>query len=705
MSANEAPTWAARKRFYDDLSRWGPQASAFPALSRQEAESYCRHLATEHYENFTVVSYLLPRHLRQDFSNIYAYCRWADDLGDELESRDAAMTGLEWWREELESCYAGRGKHPVMVALQHTIESHRIPIQPFLDLLSAFRQDQVQNRYADDEQVIDYCRRSANPVGRILLLLAKVTDPKAQELSDHVCTGLQLANFCQDMKRDAAIDRIYLPISRWPQDMTESTILRGQGHASLQAALALWTQEARRFLLAGLPLTQFGPLWLRRNVRLFIGGGLSILHAIAKSDFDVWTQRLEVTRSTKLRLLAYATVGRIPKHLLGSTSTLASRTVKLSAARTPISSADPLGSSADRQPSAFRQSDGDPTMPLPDTSRSRPNSPGDSAVRVSYAWCEQVARQSHSSFYTSFSLLRPVRRRSMYAYYAFARLVDDLADAPTVPSSSPSPPESPSTIDSHPLQLWRERIERLYDGPTQHARPPLPLDSNWEQLEPALLDSLQRHTIPQSALTDLLDGMLFDLKPSIRIPDRPSMEQYCHWVATSVGQACLAIWGGDPETHQAASRACGLAFQWTNILRDVAEDARRDRIYLPLADLRAYGIDEPTWLALHPNGQWRELLGYHASEAEKYYQTGWSLIEALPSDSQRMFSLMWRSYHRLLERTQSDWNRVWKERVRLTWSDKIWLGLSHQCSPLYAQLRPPLTTSESFASLAEGAKP
>src|SRR6185503_424862 len=187
--------------------------AAFEACPTDEAAiRYTRQLAHSHYENFTVVSILLPKSLRQDFCNIYAFCRTADDLGDEVRDRTRASEYLARFRQQTRDCYAGKASTPVFRALKQTIAKHDIPIEPFLDLIDAFEQDQRVDRYDTFEQVLDYCRRSANPVGRLVLYLCGYSDPERQRLSDKICTALQLANFWQDVRRDIdERDRIYLP--------------------------------------------------------------------------------------------------------------------------------------------------------------------------------------------------------------------------------------------------------------------------------------------------------------------------------------------------------------------------------------------------------------------------------------------------------------------------------------------------------------
>ncbi len=181
--------------------------------TREEALAYTRWLSTHHYENFQVVSFLLPKRLHQDFYNVYAFCRWADDLGDEIGNTDESLRLLAWWRKELEAMYArGEARHPVFVALTGTIAEYKLPQDPFADLITAFEQDQRVTRYQNFDELFDYCRYSANPVGRLVLGLCGYQDAARYALSDATCTALQLANFWQDVTVDLKKDRVYLPL-------------------------------------------------------------------------------------------------------------------------------------------------------------------------------------------------------------------------------------------------------------------------------------------------------------------------------------------------------------------------------------------------------------------------------------------------------------------------------------------------------------
>jgi squalene synthase HpnC len=288
-----------------ELARYGPHAAAARPPSYAEALDYCRRLARSHYENFAVVSPLLPRALRPHFYAIYAYCRWADDLADESARSGDKLWLLAWWEHELDRCYAGDVEHPVFVALRETIREYSIPRQPLADLLTAFRQDQAVRRYATAGDVLAYCRNSAQPVGRLILYLGRCHDARRGELSDSICTGLQLANFCQDVARDWDIGRVYLPQSTLDAaGYTEAMFARRECNEAFRRALGEEVDRAERYLRAGAPLVGLMPPALRLQVALFVGGGLEILAAIRRQDYDVWRTRPRVSRWTQLRLLA-----------------------------------------------------------------------------------------------------------------------------------------------------------------------------------------------------------------------------------------------------------------------------------------------------------------------------------------------------------------------------------------------------------------
>ena len=291
--------------FTDDLRQFGPGTSV--RVSPDEALSYCARLTRAHYENFSVVTWLTPRVHRPAFQSIYAFCRWSDDLGDEIGDPARSLELLNWWRGELLAMYQGEVRHPVMIALAETVKRHNIPVGPFEALISAFEQDQKVTEYYTYEQLLDYCTRSANPVGHLVLYIAGAFSPENARLADMTCTALQLANFWQDVARDLAIGRIYLP--------REDRIRFGYPQSDLKALrftpafaelLRFEVARARDLLAVGRALVPriAGPVAI--DVDLFSRGGSAILDRIEARGFDVLSHRPALTRWTKLRLLGRA---------------------------------------------------------------------------------------------------------------------------------------------------------------------------------------------------------------------------------------------------------------------------------------------------------------------------------------------------------------------------------------------------------------
>ncbi len=295
--------------FAEQLRRYGPDRPR-RSVTLAEARSYCRHLALTHYENFSVASLLLPRRLLRHFHHIYAWCRWADDLGDETDPAEARRL-LSWWRQELLDCYQGTPWHPVLIALRETVQTFAIPPEPFLDLLSAFEQDQVVKEYETFSQLLDYCQRSANPVGRLILHITGCMDQERAALSDAICTGLQLANFWQDVGRDLDLGRVYLPLEdRQRFGYGDDDLRQRRFTPSFRELMAFEVQRAREFFERGRPLIEMMPSGVQVEVELLIGGGMAILDRIAAQDYDVWKRRPTLSPLEKGRLIVGAVISR-----------------------------------------------------------------------------------------------------------------------------------------------------------------------------------------------------------------------------------------------------------------------------------------------------------------------------------------------------------------------------------------------------------
>lgn len=268
-----------------------------------EAQAWCKQLVESHYENFHVASWFLPKALRPHFYSIYAYCRVSDDLGDEVGNAAQSLALLDLWGRELDACYEGRVRHPVFVALAETIRVCSIPKKPFADLLVAFRQDQIATRFASMKDMLTYCRYSANPVGRLVLYACGEQSEEHFRLSDLTCSGLQLTNSWQDIRLDIAKGRVYLP----QEDMrrfgvTDQTIASGVATPEFRALLRYEVDYTRSLFVQGLPLVGMVSRDLALDLDLFNRGGLEILRAIERQDYDVLQARPVIAKHTKLAL-------------------------------------------------------------------------------------------------------------------------------------------------------------------------------------------------------------------------------------------------------------------------------------------------------------------------------------------------------------------------------------------------------------------
>ena len=587
-----------------------------PGCSLAGAERYTRRLATSHYENFNVVSWLLPRHLHQHFYNVYAYCRWADDLGDEISDTALALKLLGEWDQELQSCYAGKAAHPVFVALWPTIQACEIPIEPFSDLLVAFRQDQTVRRYPDWNSVLDYCRYSANPVGRLVLYVCGYGDEGRQKLSDATCTALQLANFWQDVSRDLDKGRIYIPLDALTaHGLTERDIEGRHFDARYAALMKELIARTRELFAQGMPLAGRVEGALRVDVEMFSRGGLAVLEAIERLGYNTLQHRPAISRTMQLRILTNALVRR-----LFTAGRMPAQEATAPQGRLAIVEGGCLPDSLGRQARTFIGNE----------------------VGRSYAECRRVARAAASNFYYAFFMLPQAKRDALCALYAFMRLVDDVSDLPGDVAEK-----------QRGLALWRAALDAAAAG-----------DASAHPILPAFADTMQRFQIPSRYFHDLISGAEMDLTVgSYATFDR--LREYCYRVAGTVGLTCLQVFQYEDPHAPALAEKLGIAFQLTNILRDIPKDFEMGRVYLPDEDLARFGVRREELARGPMTPPLRALLAFEAGRAWEFYREGVELIPRVHQDSRAALWALVRIYSRLLRRIEARGYEVFSGRVRL----------------------------------------
>jgi squalene synthase HpnC len=605
-----------------EIAAYAPANSCSVAV----AQKYTRWLATHHYENFNVVSWLLPRDLHQHFYNLYAYCRWADDLGDEIPQKDRAMELLDWWERELDECYAGRPSHPVFVALRETIIAKNIPKQPFADLLRAFRQDQTVKRYPTWDSMIGYCVFSANPVGRLVLYLCGYRDKERQLLSDATCTALQLANFWQDVDRDLEKGRMYIPLEvATAHGLTETDIVErrfDQRYVNLMKDLIART---RVLFAEGAPLAKMVSGRLSVDLDMFTRGGVAVLDAIESLGYDTLHERPFISKSKQVGLLGRA----LFSHWF---------------------------SPASRQETA-------PASIVPDEMRAGGDPLPRKWVSASYENCYAIARAARSNFYYAFFLLPKPRRDALAALYAFMRLVDDVADE-----------GHNLAAKQRGLADWRAALDDAITGQSQFVDGTAALNSSVPngaaEVLPALVDTMNHYKMPARYLHDLISGAEMDL--TLRsYPTFDRLREYCYRVAGTVGLTCTHVFGfHDPRALDLAEKL-GLAFQLTNIIRDVREDCAAGRVYLPEEDLARYGVSPQDFRKSGATLGVRELLRFEADRAWQNYEEGSALFGLIDPESRGALWLLVHTYSALLARIESLDFAVFGERVRLSKPEKM----------------------------------
>lgn len=272
------------------------------ALDLRSAQYWCERYTRGHQENFTVVSRFLPRELRAPMFAVYAFCRYTDNLGDEAEGDRLAL--LDQWEAELRSAFGGSPKHPISLALADLAQRKPLEPDPFLRLIEANRLDQTKSRYADFQELLDYCRLSASPVGEMVLALWEISDAERRKLSDATCTALQLANHWQDVRRDWLAGRLYLPLDDLRrfglnENALADQIAAARADDAFRRMMRFQVDRAEAYFRSGDALVALVPRELAVDLRLFSDGGRAVLRAIAAQDYDVLARRPRVSSARR----------------------------------------------------------------------------------------------------------------------------------------------------------------------------------------------------------------------------------------------------------------------------------------------------------------------------------------------------------------------------------------------------------------------
>lgn len=316
----------------------------------------------------------------------------------------------------------------------------------------------------------------------------------------------------------------------------------------------------------------------------------------------------------------------------------------------------------------------------------------ESRIAASYGNVQRISRRSGSNFYRSFWLLPPPKRHAMCALYAFARVTDDIGDC-----------EAPASLRKNWLTWWRQAtalnlIADPNEGrcvfpqgfPESTTDWPVDLRLRATEILPSVTDAVKRFQIPSRFLLEIIDGVLADQKKT-RFDTYEQLEHYCYLVASAVGLACLHIWEFEPPLPTQAAIDCGLAFQLTNILRDISEDAKRGRIYLPQQHWRQHGLCEDDLLNPRPDDRLKCLISDEVRRATALFDSGWRVWDSLHPDGRPMFSMMWRTYRRLLSRIEADPCGVIDRRIRLSKMEQLGLVSQHFIGPMFRRLPVPPT--------------
>jgi len=492
-------------------------------------------------------------------------------------------------------------------------------------LLRAFRQDQNVKRYPTWDSIIGYCAYSANPVGRLVLYLCGYGDQERQAMSDATCTALQLANFWQDVERDLEKGRIYIPLDvAAAHGLTPADIVDHRFDERFVGLMKDLIARTRLLFQQGAPLAKMVSGRLRVDLEMFSQGGLAVLDAIEAMGYDTLHNRPAIRKAKQIRLLGRALL----THLVAK----------------PIrpESSDPGSTFVVALPAAPLQS---------------------KSVSDSYVECHRIARAAHSNFYYAFFLLPKPKRDALSALYAFMRLVDDVADE-----------GNDLAAKRRGLADWRAALDDAVTGQVQLVDGTTALNSaaprGAAEVLPALVDTMQRYRMPARYLHDLISGAEMDLTLHT-YPTFDRLREYCYRVAGTVGLTCTHVFGfHDPRALDLAEKL-GLAFQLTNIVRDVHDDYALGRVYLPEEDLARYGVSPQDFGKSEATLGVRELLRFEADRAWQCYEEGAALFGFIDRESRGALWLLVHTYSALLARIESLDFAVFGERVRLSKAEKM----------------------------------
>ena len=597
--------------------------SAMVGNRRREDFRYCQSIASRHYENFTVVSFFIPKALRPHFSAIYAFCRGVDDLGDEFAG-DRRLA-LEKWRSELNFAYDGRARHPIFRALSETIRNFGLPYEEFDKLIKANEMDQDKGSYKTIDDTLEYCRHSADPVGRLVLGLFGLGDSWHYKYSDAICTGLQLANFLQDTADDLRRGRAY-----WPEDdlvkfgLSQKTLADfalGRSPSPDTEAIAAWGEHQVRLIQEyfdeGASLELMVPRRLSLQLKAYRLGGEAVLEGVRRQGFNPFIGRPEVTKNQKLLIMGRIITGAArPRHGTEHSPT-----------------GGPANTSYDRRGETARKR----------SSWAARNDPTD-RVAEAYRTCTELVRQAGSSFYHGMRLLPNEKRSAIFAVYAWSRVCDDAVDDY----------EGEEAVNQllRAQQLYEQaRTERWMDSP--------------DLISVALGDAIRRFHLSDSGFRSLIRGMQVDLEPR-RYQSYDELHSYCLDVAGAVGILCVEIFGyEDDRTRELAARL-GVAMQITNIIRDLKEDSERGRCYLPTEDLEKFDLTVDEVLKGLYSPKIVQLLSFEADRAENYFQDATELFSLIEPDSIRSLKLLYGVYHLILTKARRAEFDVWSSRIRVS---------------------------------------